>query len=229
VMTSCRYDDGVPVESAHSNELFFPREPVCVDADCDDGNPCTLDYCLGDGCSHDGLGMDGQSCDDGDPCNGHESCSDGVCRSGPVPVCADPGPCQIAFCDPDVGCVTQNVPDGTSCADDDLCNGSEWCNSGGCLPGTPLECTDPLDPCKVGSCDAALGCVSQNIADGTSCDDGNSGTHGDVCTDGYCTGTPTDSTSKKLCSGGDHWNPNACTTGKDPTHVSQKGGRGKKK
>jgi hypothetical protein len=86
VMTSCRFDDGLPVESINSNELFFPVDPSCVDGDCDDGNPCTLDYCLNDACTYDAAAMDGQFCDDGDAGNDPDSCSDGICTGTPVTI-----------------------------------------------------------------------------------------------------------------------------------------------
>ena len=47
---------------------------------------------------------------------------------------------------------------GTSCADNNLCNGSETCNaSGTCLPGVPLSCDDG-DLCTQDLCSPSSGC-----------------------------------------------------------------------
>jgi hypothetical protein len=211
VMTSCRYDDGVPVESGHSNELFFPAEPVCVDSSCDDGNPCTLDYCFEGACMYDGLPMDAEPCDDGDPATSGDICGEGTCSGTPVP----PPECTV-----DIDCV-----------DSDPCNGDEWCNTdvGACLPGTALSCPDP-GQCQVASCDPAFGCVVDAVANGTACDDGDPATSGDVCSEGACAGTSSDSTSEEPCSDGSRWrNPNSCKNGKDDTKTNQRGGRGRNK
>ncbi len=52
-----------------------------VDADCDDGNPCTLDTCdpMLLTCQHDTAARDGFGCDDHDPCTLVDQCSGGVC------------------------------------------------------------------------------------------------------------------------------------------------------
>ncbi len=53
--------------------------------DCDDGNMCTNDVCdAGKGCA---FVLAPGSCDDGDACTVGESCSGGVCISGPPTAC----------------------------------------------------------------------------------------------------------------------------------------------
>jgi hypothetical protein len=64
-----------------------------------------------------------------------------------------------------------NVPDGTSCADSDLCNGAETCQSGTCTAGTPLSCDDG-NPCTTDSCNPATGCVNTPSCDQVIASDG---------------------------------------------------------
>jgi len=47
-------------------------------ADCDDGNPCTVDSCTSDGCVHEPV-----NCDDGDACTA-DSCTSNGCVHEPV-------------------------------------------------------------------------------------------------------------------------------------------------
>ncbi|MEM1022766.1 MAG: hypothetical protein AAGD10_04200 [Myxococcota bacterium] len=55
--------------------------PLPLDPYCDDGNPCTRDRILGDGCRNDPL-PDGAICEDQDYCTLGDSCQAGVCASG---------------------------------------------------------------------------------------------------------------------------------------------------
>jgi hypothetical protein len=55
-------------------------------------------------------------------------------------------------------------PAGTSCSDNDVCNGAELCDGAGqCAGGTPLDCDDK-DACTRDRCDAASGCAHDPIA-----------------------------------------------------------------
>jgi len=47
---------------------------------------------------------------------------------------------------PAVQCSSSVLPNGSSCADADLCDGAETCQAGACAAGTPLVCGD-LNPC----------------------------------------------------------------------------------
>jgi hypothetical protein len=74
-------------------------------ATCDDGNPCTDDFCDADaGCRHT-LREDGTPCPDGNVCNGAEWCQTGVCTSGRPLACDDGDPCTDDGCDAVQGCV----------------------------------------------------------------------------------------------------------------------------
>lgn len=60
-----------------------------------------------------------------------------------------------------------------------------WINP---ICSTNADCAVPQQ-CKTGSCDLTLGCVTQNVADGTACDDGDANTSGDHCSAGQCVNT----------------------------------------
>jgi len=82
-----------------------------------------------------------------------------------VPQCdaasADDGNrCTADLCDPAVGVRHEPSPPGTSCADADVCNGSEVCDGAGhCLPGAALRCDDGSACNGVEVCDAVQGCL----------------------------------------------------------------------
>jgi hypothetical protein len=116
------------------------------------------------------------TCDDSNVCNGAETC------------------------DTVSGCVA-----GTPlvCDDGNACNGVETCDSvTGCVPGTPVVCGPP-DQCHVaGICSPGTGvCSYGQLPNGTTCDDGNSGTTGDSCQGGVCTGSSCASEPKPKSSG----------------------------
>jgi len=168
--------------------------------DCDDANLCTADICDAVlGCLNIVV-PDGVACNDGDVCNGGETCQSGLCLAGPTLDCDDDNVCTADSCDAVLGC--QNVPvgDGTSCDDGDLCNGSDSCQAGACVTGTPLDCDDS-NVCTADSCDAVLGCRNLSLGDGTSCDDGDVCNGTDVCQTGVCVGgTPLDCDDGNVCS-----------------------------
>src|SRR5690606_37192754 len=66
--------------------------------DCDDGCPCTIDFCVPPGdCVHEPA-PDGLACDDGTACTQGESCQAGICGDGLPVTCDD---CHL--CDPESG------------------------------------------------------------------------------------------------------------------------------
>ncbi len=157
-------------------------------ADCDDGNPCTLDPCESgqtggqSGCVH--LPAGG-TCTDGNTCTVADVCQAGQCVG------------QAA-----VG-VGQGAP-GCSCAidddclpyeDGDLCNGHLKCVSKGgdkkCAvdPATVVQCPNQAGSCVQQVCDAKLGqCIKKNAADSTPCEDGQPCTKETTCSAGKCSG-----------------------------------------
>ena len=75
-----------------------------------------------------------------------------------------------------------------SCSDGNVCNGTESCSAGTCVPGTALTCNDNK-PCTDDSCNPATGCVYANDNTNT-CSDGNACTTADTCVNGACVGGP---------------------------------------
>jgi hypothetical protein len=146
---------------------------------CDDGNPCTDDFCDAGGCLH---SPNTNSCDDGRFCNGREECERGVCVSSGPPcapgwTCDDtrgclapepPPPCDPRSCDDgnpctDDGCGPsgcQNTPNAAPCDDGVFCNGIDQCAGGFCTLHAGSPCTPPLT-CDESSraCSGGGGCL----------------------------------------------------------------------
>ncbi len=138
---------------------------------CNDGNVCHVQICdeAADVCTFANV-ADGVACADATVCNGEETCRAGTCTAGTPLTCSDGNPCTQDTCDPSLGCRYTVVSDGTSCADADLCDGSETCTGGVCAGGVGVVCSDG-DPCTVDSCTPATGmCVY--TPDPTMCIDG---------------------------------------------------------
>jgi RHS repeat-associated protein len=130
----------------------------------DDANPCTADACDATlGVTHVAVAA-GTPCGDGNACNGPETCSGaGVCTAGSPPVVDDGNPCTIDSCDPVAGVVHQPAPAGTSCSNDNACDGAETCNSvGACVAGAPPT-VDDGDACTADSCIPSTGVVHSPI------------------------------------------------------------------
>lgn len=211
--------------------------------DCDDNNPCTEDGCAApSGCSHSAVFNspcdDGNACTLEDQCG-----PNGECLSGPGLPCEDGNPCTTNICDPLIGCVqTDNdiaCSDGNVCTVGDQCQGGVCvpgeeaaCNDGNsctddsCLPqqgcnhvltdnpcctsGTNI-CNDN-NPCTVDLCDPLTNaCQYEPYAGG--CNDGNSCTTGDMCSNGQCAGKP------KECSDGNPCTVDGCSLGQC-THMT---------
>lgn len=76
---------GVPVPGA-SCALVDCGSPCMTDADCDDGNMCTIGLCVSGVCEYEPV-PDGAVCDDGDLCTVGDVCKAGVCVGTPIPGC----------------------------------------------------------------------------------------------------------------------------------------------
>lgn len=130
--------------------------PCTSDADCDDSDPCTEDFCDAGSCTN--LPYD---CEDGDVCT-MDSCSEGFCFSEPL-ACNDNNACTADSCAAGLGCV--GVP--ISCDDGDACT-TDSCNpTFGCAHAA-MACSDG-NSCTADSCDPALGCVYTPIAGCSAC------------------------------------------------------------
>ena len=127
----------------------------------DDYNPCTTDVCdASAGVVHLPVPQ-GTTCTDGDACNGEEICGEGtgVCQAGVALTVDDGNPCTADSCDPVNGVAHTPVAEGTSCSDENACNGAEMCSATGtCEQGPP--------PFPAGTCTAACidaGCCSDCV------------------------------------------------------------------
>jgi len=207
-------------------QLCDETNNVCVDclvhADCDDGNICTTDVCVGGACQHNPNTL---ACNDGLFCTLSDQCSGGTCvgsgDSCPGQLCNE----STNTC---VDCLTN-----ADCDDGDVCT-TDTCSAGSCgYTNNMLPCNDGLfctandncaggvcvgagDPCPGQLCsekfNACVECLG--VAD---CDDGNVCTN-DTCTVGNCGYTnntlPCDDglfcTDTDTCSGG------ACVGSGDP-------------
>ncbi len=135
-----------------------------TEADYDDGDPCTKDYCdQGIKVRHDEVNDLTVGCVDGDACTEGDSCIAGKCK-GQAVSCNDGLPCTFDTCDKATGC--QHTADAKQC--------------------------DDGNPCTVQACDVAKGCTLTGFDATQACNDGDPCTAGDQCAaSGACTGKAT--------------------------------------
>ena len=173
--------------------------PCVVDADCNDGNPCTTDTCAANVCQY--SDNDGAMCDDDNICTDNDTCFGGLCAGSPIPGCDscltdadcnDGNTCTNDLCHAVGVCIYANNT--LSCDDGDPCTAADGCANGAC-GGTPIA--------DGGSCDDGSICTTGDVCfgglcdgftanDGASCDDGDICTQFDVCSGGGCAGSPID-------------------------------------
>src|SRR5262249_23172799 len=121
-----------------------------------------------------------------------------------------------------LGCQYAALPDGTSCADANLCNGTEQCYGGACVPGQSLDCDDH-EPCTTDDCVPASGCTHTHIptctgSQNAECDDGNPCTS-EECIGGQCAYTKLSGTpcpDADLCNGAEVCEDGRCGRGASP-------------
>jgi tetratricopeptide (TPR) repeat protein len=160
-------------------------ERTCeLQEDCDDNDPCTLDYCFYLKCQHDiikGCGGNGcktsEDCDDGDKCNGWESCQQGECKSG-VPInCDDGDRCTEDTCNSRTGLCEHNEIEGCGNVCEFIkCKEDEDCKLHG-------------SNCAIGKCRKLIGSSEGYCAftpDHSLCDDGNECNGREYCDINYC-------------------------------------------
>jgi len=161
-----------------------PYEPDCygpgcnvltyceTDLECSDGNVCNgIETCVSNSCAPGSSAV----CDDGNACNGVEQCDANLgCLPAAAPLdCDDGALCTFDQCTASGGCSHTFIPGccliDADCQDINVCNGTETCVAGDCVPGVTLVCGDG-DACNGDElCDPALGCVA-GVA--PTCDDG---------------------------------------------------------
>lgn len=176
------------------DRLIDDQDPNCQQctgpADCNDGNPCTGDDCVGGLCENNLLG-DGSPCDDGLYCSEGETCQGGVCTGNPLDCSSAADQCNYGVCIEDQDqCESQPKPDGTACDDGLYCNMDEDCQAGVCSGGLARDCSYLDDTCNQGICnDGVDECQADPINEGQVCNDGEYCTVGDVCQAGVCAGS----------------------------------------
>ncbi len=170
--------------------------PVTL-APCSDDNPCTVDdHCDAGSCvaSENLCGCAGDDdCGDlQDLCSSSYACVSGGCvpQLPKAPSCDDGNPCTMDLCDPKQGCVHPVRPNGTLCADGDVCTAAERCVGGVCTAAGKLPCS-ASGLCAASACDAVAGCTATLAEQGAGCDDGDACTVGETCKDGVCAGPST--------------------------------------
>ena len=118
---------------------------------CDDGNPCTTDYCSNLSCA--AYVSYGVACDlDGNPCTEDRCLGSLECSAVPGSAlpCDDLNGCTADSCDPKLGCTHVPLAGGATCADDGCTTGGS-CDAGVCKGQVPKVCAAGLQ-CGAGSC-----------------------------------------------------------------------------
>jgi len=189
-----------------------PPTPCAVDADCDDGDKCTMDRCVDGSCANHLLppgfccAGDGD-CDDGVACT-VDQCLAGACWNLPedstcctnAADCEDFDDCTADLC---VGssCAHVFASDGAACKCEDFLD----CDDG--LPCTDQSCVEGA--CIYQASPAAAGCC----AEAGDCDDGDPATE-DVCVQLTCGNAPLGlCLVDEHCDDGDPCTEDACTAG----------------
>ena len=186
----------------------YPGPALCEAViDCDDGTPCTLDWCHDGACEH--LPTAAAAPDDGNACT-DDKCTDGVETHEVAPKqngcgafndlqceatgacsgctaaqqCGDDEPCRTWRCDAGA-CATASAPAGTACNNNGTCDGRGQCvrcnddvQNGG---ETDVDCGGPcVAISQGGGCAAGQHCdASGDCVAGATCQDG-------VCCDAAC-------------------------------------------
>jgi|GEM_PF-1721471 len=186
--TSCADDNLCDGAETCQSGACAAADPVdCGDVD----DPCLLPQCNPATGACDLARPDGASCADDDLCDGAETCVSGTCQPAAAIDCGDvDDPCLVPQCNPATGVCDLKRPDGSSCADDDLCDGAETCQSGQCAPADPVDCSGVTDVCLQSACNPATGACDLPVADGTSCADVDLCDGAETCQAGVCADGP---------------------------------------
>lgn len=164
------------------------------DSQCDDGKPCTNDYCQWGFCYHvdyTNLGSCVNDCQSGggvgcqqtckacswyiDECNHDSDCNDGnLCTTDTCNQVQGPDHCVY-------------TPNTDSCNDGDACTQIDTCSGGVCVGGNPVVCT-ASDQCHdAGTCNTGTGiCSNPSKENGASCSDGFFCNGLETCSLGVC-------------------------------------------
>jgi len=183
----------------------YPGPALCSSvADCDDGSPCTIDWCIDGACEH--TPVEGISVDDDNACT-KDSCAGGMERHEPITKptmcgegvglscdkkgactgcvaagqCGNDTPCRTWACN-DGACVAVAASAGTGCSGGSQCDGRGQC--AGCDDGvqnggeTDIDCGGPC----------VLSSGEGTCASGQHCDDEADCAASTTCNDHVCCG-----------------------------------------
>jgi hypothetical protein len=148
-------------------------QPCQVDADCDDGNQCTVNSCNSSHQCETVTEPNGTACDDGRFCSHPDGCLDGFCN-GPERDCSHLNDlCLLGACNESADqCEALPLVQGSLCDDGIYCNGADQCDdAGGCE-------VHAGDPCSDGpACNSTCNEGEENCFDpaGTACGDPSDG------------------------------------------------------
>ena len=199
-------DDGQYCNGVETCDLISGCEPG-IPVNCSDGVDCTNDDCDeindtcvytpdGNNCPDDGLFCNGDEfchpqndCSSrGDPCLNGTVCDEDAGFCGPPPSCGDGIVDQGEDCDDgntasgdccSVDC--QFESGGSSCSDEQYCNGEETCDGiGNCQPGVAVDCSDGV-ACTVDACDEVNNVCVNTLNDNNCPDDGLFCTGQEIC------------------------------------------------
>ena len=145
--------------------FWFAEEPAgCVqDSECDDGDVCTDDACDAGACVYTN---NTAPCDDSNACTQTDECQAGVCTGTDPVVCTASDQCHDpGTCDRTTGvCDDPAKPDGSTCEDDDFCDGAETCVSGVCQDGQD-RCSGQQEACDK-DVEECVDCTADSDVDG---------------------------------------------------------------
>ena len=154
-----------------------------VATNCNDGNPCTDDFCDGAaGCLH---AANLAPCSDNDACTAGDLCGGSECVAGLALNCDDNNVCTDDGCDTVQGCI--HAPNNAPCDLGDACLLGVHCAGGACVFAGVLGCDDG-NVCTTDSCLPGAGCSHVNNT--LPCSDDSVCTSGDKCAGGQCEAGP---------------------------------------
>eukprot|EP01064_Diplonema_japonicum_P027625 TRINITY_DN401_c6_g1_i3.p1 TRINITY_DN401_c6_g1~~TRINITY_DN401_c6_g1_i3.p1 ORF type:complete len:2382 (+),score=700.28 TRINITY_DN401_c6_g1_i3:234-7379(+) len=169
------------------------KTPVNSGNACDDGNRITVN----DKCTTDGK------------CVGEELCANVTCTQ--MDDCH-----KVGVCDHLTGqCSNPTKADGAQCDDNNADTINDKCTAGTCTGESRCKnvVCKAISQCHaVGTCNETTGlCSEPTKTDGATCDDGDTRTDPDTCTNGVCTGQ--DRCLNVVCQGNDPCNVASCSMG----------------
>lgn len=178
--------------------------------------------CAEGACSAEGVCCDNEVCGT-TPCSTCRGTTPGACEPVVGPVAeVDGNTCTAESCVQGGMVMYTLVAAGTSCADQDVCNGHETCDGQGVCVVGPAPELDDANRCTEDSCDPSAGVMHVAVTAGTSCADSNVCNGQEMCDgQGACLAgiaLPTDD--------GDPCTQDACDPHVGVTHVAMTSGSG---